>query len=186
MPSPRRQAFKRHALIAASAAASSQRPMEREEPPSPATRATPPMPAGFVPRARHSAKPWAANAAPVSDGGWRPRDMGRGARSDRRRFAANHRKTWAERRRVLSFGSIAHRGLLRRQQADEGLYWLRQCRYEFAAVHVVVRRRPQTGVRLGYGARLLRGSRRGGPPGAGGIERRMVPPGPISKDDTGA
>ena len=51
----------------------------------------------------------------------------------------------------------------------------RQCRYELAAVHGLVRGRPQPRLRLRHGARMLRGPRRGGPAGAGRLQCGMVP-----------
>ena len=56
--------------------------------------------------------------------------------------------------RPLRLGPAAHRGLLRRQQADEGLHRLGQYRHQFAPVHVLRGRRAQAGVRRGSGAGL--------------------------------
>jgi hypothetical protein len=52
--------------------------------------------------------------------------------------AAHHRQTWAGFGCVLSLRSVADRGLLRRQQADEGIHRYGECRYQLAALHVVV------------------------------------------------
>jgi hypothetical protein len=120
---------------------------------------------------------------PMGDGA---RDMGHRPRPHCRRIAADHRKAWSGRRRVLSFGPIAHRGLLRRQQADERLYRRRQCRHKFAPLHGLLGRRTQAGLRVGYGARLLRRPRRGGPPGARWIECGLVPSGALSTDGVSA
>ena len=49
-------------------------------------------------------------------------------------------------------GQLADRGLLRRQQADEGLHRLGQCRHQFAAVHGLVGRRPSPRLRRRHGA----------------------------------
>ena len=53
-------------------------------------------------------------------------------------------------------GPVADRGLLRRQQADEGLHRLGQRRHQFAAVHGLDGRRPSPRLRRGRGARQLR------------------------------
>ena len=52
-------------------------------------------------------------------------------------------------------GPIADRGLLRRQQADERLSRLGQCRHQFAAVHGVLGRRPSPRLRRRHRARQL-------------------------------
>ena len=58
-------------------------------------------------------------------------------------FADTHRaKHGPDVGRLLSVRAVADRRLLRRQQADEGLHRLRQCRHQFAAVHGVLGRRP--------------------------------------------
>ena len=59
----------------------------------------------------------------------------------------------------LSFRPIADRGLLRRQQIDEGIYRLVQCRHQFAPVHGLDSRRPAPRLWLRHRAGLLRGSR---------------------------
>ena len=59
--------------------------------------------------------------------------------SSPRRFARNHRRARAGRGRLLRLRPVADRGLLRRQQADEGLHRLGQHRHQFAAVHGVAR-----------------------------------------------
>ena len=85
----------------------------------------------------------------------------------------------ARRGRVLSLGPAADRGLLRRQQADEGLHRLGQRRHQFAAVHGLVGRRPQPRVRRRHRAGLLRGSRSRRSDRAGRLEHRVVPPGAV-------
>jgi len=63
------------------------------------------------------------------------------------RIASAHRR--ARRPDAVAFylsGQLADRGLLRRQQADEGNSSQRQCRYQFAAVHGVVGRGPSPGI----------------------------------------
>ena len=95
-------------------------------------------------------------------------------------------KAWSGRRRVLSFGPIAHRGLLRRQQADERIHRLRQCRHKFALVHGLLGCRSPPGVRVGHGARLLRRSRRGRSPRPCWIKCCLVPSSALSADGAGA
>ena len=94
-------------------------------------------------------------------------------------FPGDHRAAWTRRGRVLSLRAVAHRGLLRRQQADEGLPRLGQRRHQFAAVHGVVGRRPPPCVRRRHRARYLCRSRRGRPHRAGRLERRLVSPGAV-------
>ena len=76
------------------------------------------------------------------------------------RFAAHHRAHGPDAVAFYRLGPVADRGLLRRQQADEGLHRHRQYRHQFAALHGVVGRRPSPRLRRGHRARLLRGSRR--------------------------
>ena len=80
---------------------------------------------------------------------------------DRRRrdFQANHRRARAGRGGALRLRPVSDRGLLRRQQADEGLHRQRQYRHQFAALHGVIGRRPYARFRRGRRARLLRGYR---------------------------
>ena len=74
-----------------------------------------------------------------------------------RRSSAHPRRARPGQRRLLRLRPIPDRGLLRRQQADEGLHRQRQHRHELAAVHGVLGRRPRARVRRGRGARRLRG-----------------------------
>ena len=81
----------------------------------------------------------------------------------------------AGQRRVLRLRPISDRGLLRRQQADEGLHRLGQYRHQLPALHGVLGRRPCPRLRRGRGAGRVRGlggsrSRR-----AGRQQRRLVP-----------
>ena len=71
------------------------------------------------------------------------------------RLAAHHQARRPGRGRVLSLRAASDRGLLRRQQADEGICRQRQYRYQFAAVHGLVGRRPPPRLRHRYRARLL-------------------------------
>ena len=76
-----------------------------------------------------------------------------------RRFAEIIRRAWAGCRGFLRFRPASHRGLLRLQQARQGLDRHQQHRHQLAAVHVVGRRpatRPRSG---GRAAGLLRGHR---------------------------
>ena len=96
------------------------------------------------------------------------------------RFPAHRRARRSRRRRILSLGPAADGGLLRRQQADEGLHRLGQCRHQFAAVHGVVGRRPPACVRRRHRARRLCRSRRSRSDRAGRLEHRLVPSGAVS------
>ena len=81
--------------------------------------------------------------------------------------------------RLLPLGPAPDGGLLRRQQAREGLHRHAARRHQFAPVHGLLRRRPPARLRVRHRARLLRGPRRGRPPGARRLQRRLVPPGPV-------
>lgn len=63
-----------------------------------------------------------------------------------------HRRAWAGFGGDLWLGADADRGLLCRQQADEGLCRQRQYRHEFAAVHGFIRRRAYPGLWVRHGA----------------------------------
>ena len=89
----------------------------------------------------------------------------------------------AERGRLLSLRPAADRGLLRRQQADEGLPRLGQCRHQFAAVHGLLGRRPSPRLRRRHRAGQLRRPRRGRPRRAGRLECRLVPSGAVPAHD---
>ena len=82
--------------------------------------------------------------------------------------------------RLLPLGPAADRGLLRRQQAGEGLHRHAARRHQLAAVHGVLRGRPPPRLRRRRGAAVLRGPGAGRPRGAGRLQRRLVPPGPVS------
>ena len=97
------------------------------------------------------------------------------ARPCRRRLAPHHRARRTGRRRLLSLRPVAHRGLLRRQQADEGFHRLGQCRHQFAAVHGLVGGRPSPRVRRRHGAGQLCRSRRGRSYRPGRLQCRLVP-----------
>ena len=107
-------------------------------------------------------------------------ELGRRARLVARDVPRDHRRARPGLGRLLCLRPIADRGLLRRQQADEGLYRLGQYRHQFAPVHVVLGRRPQARLRLGHRARLLRGSGTGRSRRAGRLQSRLVPPDPVS------
>ena len=74
-------------------------------------------------------------------------------------------------------GQILTEGLLRRQQADEGLRRLRQRRHQLAALHGLVGRRPQARLRHRHRAADLRGPREGRSRRPRRLEPRLVPPG---------
>ena len=81
--------------------------------------------------------------------------------------------------RVLRLRPAADGGLLRRQQADEGLHRHGQHRHQLAPVHVIGRRRPQARLRRRPGAGLLRGSRARRSRRARRLEHRVVPSDPV-------
>ena len=112
----------------------------------------------------------------------RARRMGPRARRGRRRILAHHRARRPRRGRLLSLRAAPHRGLLRRQQADERLHRLGQRRHQFAAVHGLLGRRPPPRLRRRYRARLLRRPRHGRSSRARRLQRRLVPSGAVPKD----
>ena len=73
--------------------------------------------------------------------------LGRGARPRRAPLPRHDRRARPGRGRLLRLRPVADRGLLRRQQADEGLHRLGQYRHQFAPVHGVRGRRPPPRVR---------------------------------------
>ncbi len=110
----------------------------------------------------------------------RARELGRGAR--RRRRAGSRDTIAAHGPDSVAFyvsGQLLDRGLLRREQADEGLHRQREHRHELAAVHGVRRRGLQARVRRGHGAERLHGPRAGGPRRARRLESRVVPSGAV-------
>ena len=68
-------------------------------------------------------------------------------------FTRDDRRARTGRGRVLRLRPAADRGLLRRQQADEGLHRLGQHRHQLAALHGLVGRRPPARLRLRHRAR---------------------------------
>ena len=114
----------------------------------------------------------------------RPRRALRAARLGRRaRHVAgrcgDHRRARARRRRVLHLRPAADRGLLRGQQARQGLPRHEQRRLELAAVHVLRGRRLQRRVRLRRPAARLRRHRAGRLPPAARHEHRRLPSDPL-------
>ncbi len=105
--------------------------------------------------------------------------LGRGARSRRRPLRRGHPRARTGLRRVLCLGPVPDRGLLRRQQADEGLHRLGQHRHQFAALHGVVRRRAQARLRHRHRARCLCRPRRDRSRRPGRLEPGLVPPDPL-------
>ena len=101
--------------------------------------------------------------------------LGDGARHRRQRLSRDHRRARARCRRLLRLGPAPDRGLLRRQQADEGLPRHRQHRHQLAAVHGLVGGRPQARLRQRHRARHLRGFRAGRSRRAGRQQSRLVP-----------
>ena len=98
----------------------------------------------------------------------------------RRYLRRHHRPAWAGRGRLLRFRAAPDRGLLRRQQADEGVHRLGKHRYQFAAVHGLFRSRPPARVRRRYRSRRLRRLRMRRSGGADRLQYRLVPPDPLS------
>ena len=85
-------------------------------------------------------------------------------------FSADDRRARPGFGRLLHLRPVADRGLLRRQQADEGFHRLGQHRHQFAALHGLVGRRPSPRLRRGHRARHLRGFRAGRPRRADRLE----------------
>ncbi len=112
--------------------------------------------------------------------------VGHGARSCRRAVPRHHPCSRSRRRRVLRLRSVADGGLLRRQQADEGLHRLGQYRYQFAPVHGLERRRPYPRLRRGHRPRQLRGSGAGRPRRLRRLQHGVVPPGAVPARARGA
>ena len=83
-------------------------------------------------------------------------------------------------RGVLRVGPAAHRGLLRRQQAHEGLHRRGQHRHQLAAVHGIGRGRAQARLRRRRGAGELRRSGPRGSHRAGRVQHRLVSSGPAA------
>ena len=136
-------------------------------------------------RARRSARRWRSTAGCCirccgsADGTLRARDWDDALDHVADGFKRIVERARARRGRVLSLRPAADRGLLRRQQADEGLHRLGQCRHQFAALHGVVGRRPSPRLRRRHRARHLRRSRRGRSDRAGRLQRRLVPSGAV-------
>ncbi len=105
--------------------------------------------------------------------------MGRGDRSRRLQHRAHRRCAWARRDRLLSLGTAADRGLLRRQQAGQGLHRHAARRYQFAPVHGLLRRRPPPGVRRRHRAPVLRRPGACRSRGPRRLQRGLVPPDPL-------
>ncbi len=103
--------------------------------------------------------------------------LGRGARPRCLDLRPDHRRARSGCGRLLRLGPVADRGLLRRQQADEGLHRLGQHRHQLAPLHGILGSRPPPRLRLRHRARHLRGSRTGRSRRAGRLEPRLVPPG---------
>ena len=122
----------------------------------------------------------ARGSAASSGGVGRPGDLGHRTRPRRNEVHAGDPRARARLGRVLRLRPAPHRGLLRRQQADEGLHRLGQHRYQLAAVHGLLRRRSQARLRFRHRARLLRGPRARRSHRAGRIESRLVPSGAAS------
>ena len=88
--------------------------------------------------------------------------------------------------RLLSLRPASDRGLLRRQQAGERLHRHAARRYQLAAVHGLLGRRPSPRLRRRRGAAMLRRPGAGRSRGAGRLQRRLVPPGALPAHPDGA
>ena len=175
------------APIAASAAACWPRPTARAAPPSAAIPSIRPTSAGCAPRARRWARRW----------GWRrgccTRSSTARARAGRTRSIRSPRRLQRDPGRarprgdrLLPLGPAADRGLLRRQQAGQGLHRHAARRHQLAAVHGLLGRRPSPRLRRRRGAAVLRRSGAGRPGRAGGLQCGLVPPDPLPAHPDGA
>ncbi len=118
-----------------------------------ATPITRPTAAGSAPRAARLARPSASKGRLLHSaiGGARRRwdealDLVAGD------FAETIAEHGPDSRGLLCLGPDADRGLLRRQQADEGLHRQRQYRHEFKALHGLLGRRASPRLRHRHGA----------------------------------
>ena len=126
-------------------------------------------------------------SAPPDDARTKQAQLGRGARPCRAEFKRVIDTHGPDVGRVLCLGPAAHRGLLRRQQADEGLHRHRQHRHQLAAVHGLRGRRPQPRVRRRRGAAdATRISTRPTSIVLVGLQHRVVPSGHLSAHASGA
>ncbi len=154
------QASARPAPIAASAAAFSQRRMGAAVRRSRAIRPIRLISAGSAPREPRSAKRSAsARACCIRCAALHP--AATSVSAGRRRWMRSPTGSKASSPRMgrtpspLFIRAAPHRGLLPRQQADEGLHRLTPCRHQFAALHGLDRRRPAPRLRLRHGAGQL-------------------------------
>ena len=104
----------------------------------------------------------------------------------RRAFERRRRGIWAGLGRLLCLRPMSHRGLLRRQQADERIHRFGQCRHQFPAVHGVLRRRPSRRLRQRHRARRLRGFGGSGPCRPRRLQSGLVPSHSLPAADGGA
>ena len=147
---------------------------------SPAIRTIRPISDGCAPRARRSARRCDLEGRLLL-----PEIAGARARAGTRRSISSRTglptpsPNTGRTRRLLRLRPVADRGLLRRQQADEGLHRLGQYRHQFAAVHGVFGRRPSPRLRLRHGARHLRRSGTCRSRGARWLQSRLVPSGAL-------
>ena len=114
------------------------------------------------------------------------RGLGCRARPGCERISSGNRKAWTRIGCLLSLRSVADGGLLRREQADEGVHRFCKRGYQFPAVHGFVRRCPPARVRLRHRSRQLSGPRSGGPDCTRRLECGLVSSGSVPADDRGA
>ena len=145
------------APIAASAAACSPRRTARAEPPSAAIPTTRPTRGGCAPRARRWARRWGSETRLLHPDRRRNADpVGQGARPRCDAARRDPRRARSRSDRLLSLGPAADRGLLRRQQAGEGVHRHAARRHQLAAVHGLVGCRSSPRLRGRCGAAVLR------------------------------
>ena len=175
------------APTAASAAACWRRLTARAARRSPAIPTIPPISAGCARRARRSARRWA----------WRPgccipqiggRRVGwdEAHRPCRRQHRAHGQAHGPEAIAFYLSGPAADRGLLRRQQAGQGLHRHAARRHQLAPVHGLLRGRPPPRVRRRHRAAVLRRPGACRPRGAGRLQRGLVPSGALPAHPGGA
>ena len=138
-------------------------------------RASRELRARSAPKGRRSARRSASKAGCCTPRSRRPRNLGPSARGRRERLRSDDCGARRRLRSVLRVRPAPHGGLLRREQADEGLHRQRQHRHEFAALHGVGRRGLQARVRRRHRAERLHGSRASRAHRARRLESRVVP-----------
>ncbi len=144
------------APIAGSAAACWQRPMARAEPPFAAIPSIPPTWAACAPRARRWERRWdSRRGCSIPSSTARARAGRSRSITWPRALQRDPHRARARGDRLLPLGPASHRGLLRRQQAGQGLHRHPARRHQLAAVHGLLGRRPPARLRRRRGAAVL-------------------------------